>query len=54
MKIEVDAEARQILMNICDAALKYGGVTAFNGVGLVIRELEKAKETNPPKKEEGD
>lgn len=54
MKIEVDAEARQILINICDAALKYGGVTAFNGVGLVIRELEKAQKANAPEKEEGD
>lgn len=46
MEIKTDTEGKQILLQICDAALKYGGVQIFNSVGRAIRELEKNRESD--------
>ena len=51
MKIETDAEGKQILIQVCDAALKYGGVQVFNSVGLIMNAIRKIEE---PEKPDGD
>jgi len=44
MKIQADEEGRKLLVDICDAALKAGGIGAFNAVSLVLNQIQKQPE----------
>ena len=57
MKIKVDAEGKKVIVSLIDAALKFGGINAFNnasmalsamGVAEVPVELPKESPKEPP------
>ena len=41
MQIHVDDEGRAVITRICDSALGYARLNAFNDVALVLNELRK-------------
>lgn len=43
MIIKTDEKGKQAIEQLCDAALKLGGVQAYNGVGEVLRSVELIK-----------
>lgn len=51
MKIIVETEQeKQLIINVCDAALKAGGVRMLNETALVIQSIEVIKPTEEVKK----
>ena len=43
MKIEVDREGGNLLLKICDAALRSAGVNSLNDVNIVLNEVRKSE-----------
>lgn len=44
MKFIVDKEAQEALLQLCDIALKQGGLGNFNSIQKVIESVEEYKE----------
>ena len=43
MKIETDREGGNLLLKICDAALRSAGVNSLNDVNIVLNEVRKSE-----------
>jgi len=55
MKLQTDKEGKNVIEQLCDIALKQGGIQNFNQVGMVLKSVEMIPEpekTEPVKESE--
>lgn len=52
MEIRTDQEAKVAIEQLCDIALKQGGLQNMNGVGKVLASIKLIKEQIPQKESE--
>ena len=53
MRINVDREGGNLLLKICDAALRAAGVNVLNDVNIVLNEVRKSETPEYQKPEDG-
>ena len=48
--IQVNPEGRRLINNVCDAALKQAGLSAFNDVSYILANIKLLPSITPPQK----
>lgn len=52
MKIQVDEDGKTAIIELCDIALKHGGIRTFEGISKVLRSIKVTEKTPAPPPDE--